>query len=123
MAKLTVNSDQGDSAPQPLPATVSDVVTDSSGRRLKIAQPDILNESRLVSLLGEAAANQAYMVGYVLPAVMVTAIDDNDIHFPTTKLQVEAQIKRLGRHGLQAVMDHLTAQAGTAEGAEDGIKK
>lgn len=101
----------------------SEFVTDSTGRRLKIEQPNILNESRLVCLLGEAAANQVYMTAYVLPAVMVTQIDDDPVPFPVNRLQIDAQIQVLGRHGLKAVMDHITAQADAAANPEDGVKK
>lgn len=104
----------------------SNQIKDKLGRILTIQEPSILQESRLVRTLGETASNAAYMTAYALPAIMVTAINDDEVFFPANQLQVDALIQRLGREGMGAVMDHIitSAEANTA-GAEVGatIKK
>ena len=93
------------------------VITDAKGRKLKIHEVSILEESRLVRALGsDVAMNSAYMMGYVLPAVMVCEIDGNAIPFPATLAQTESLIGRLGKEGIQAVLEHQMAEAG--EGGE-----
>lgn len=84
-------------------AQPSNIVTDARGRTLKIVEPDVLTESRLVRMLGEDAAfNAAYMEAYVFPAVSVAEIDGEEEIFPTTQREVDALIQRLGREGIGA---------------------
>lgn len=104
------------------PPAESGVAIDSKGRRLKLREPSILDEARLVRTLGDAASNQAYLLGYVMPAVMVESIDGEKLLFPSTEREVEAAIQAVGRHGLQAVMAHITAKAGTPGNAEADLK-
>lgn len=101
-----------------------DYLTDAKGRRLKIKTPDLLFESRIVRMMGESSSNQAYMFGYVMPAVQVVEIDGDAVPFPTTMLQVEALIARLGREGLGRVMEHHTSEMQKAidDRAEQDLK-
>ena len=120
MAKLTMKE-----TPAQAPAAEaadSDIVNDSKGRRLKIKQPDILKESRLVRVMGEASMNAAYMTGYVLPAAMVVEIDGEAVPFPSSEREVEACMQRLGREGMTAVMEHMSAQAEKAGQAKGAVK-
>lgn len=100
----------------------STVVVDSKGRRISIREPTILQESRLVRMMGEAGTNAAYMTGYVLPAAMVTAIDGEAVFFPLNQMQVEAMIERLGREGMGIIMQHIVDGA-KDQGAADAVKK
>lgn len=111
-------------APKPAAAAIDNTVTDKLGRKLTIKEPSILQESRLVRTVGADSANAPYMHGYVMPACMVTAIDGDPVMFPYSEIQIEAQIQRLGREGMAAVMDHIleTAKATTVEVSEE-IKK
>lgn len=84
----------------------SEIITDAKGRKLRIREPDILTESRLVRSLGDAASNVAYMYGYVFPAAMVVEIDGQPMPFPMTEREIDAAIQQIGRHGLLAVMKH-----------------
>lgn len=108
----------------PLPkADDTVIVPDSAGRRLSIKEPDVLQESRLIRFMGgEASANTGYMLGYVMPAAMVVAIDGDPVIFPMSQGEVDALIQRLGRHGLSAVMNHWSEKAKSQEGAAE-IKK
>lgn len=106
-------------APTDLP---DDVVIDAKGRRLRIKEPDILQESRMVKAMGDAAANFAYMTSYVHTAAMVVEIDGEPMPFPMSERQVDAAIVRLGREGLMAVMAFLTKKAEQMEKARADVK-
>lgn len=80
----------------------------ADGRKLTIQQPSILQEARIVRAMGDSSSNAVYMSGYVLPAVYVTAIDGEPVIFPNTQREVEGMITRLGREGLEAVIEHLS---------------
>ena len=95
-------------------------VTDSKGRRLKLVEPDILSESRLVRSLGEAGGNVAYMYSYVIPAAMVTEIDGEAVPFPMGEREVDAAIQLIGRHGLAAINQHLVAKLESAAKEKKG---
>jgi hypothetical protein len=123
----------GDRAAAPAPAATAapapgvmapiseTVLTDADGRRLTLREPDILQESRLVRALGDAAMNAAYMAVYVLPASMVASINDEPLHYPQNQLQAEAAIKIVGRKGLAAITKHLEERA-AREKAEAAVK-
>ena len=96
-------------------------VKDDKGRALTVKEPDFLQEARVTRLCGEASTNVGYMYAYVFPAVWVTAIDGNPVPFPTTFLQLEALIARVGRGGCAAVLDHMKARR-DAGGHEAGVK-
>jgi len=123
-AKVKINEASASPAPTAPSKPETVVVTDSTGRRLTIRQPSLLDESRLVRCMGDAAMNAAYMTMYVMPAAMVVAIDgDEDMcPFPSSLLQVDAAIHRLGRHGMAAVMKHITESV-NPEGDVASIKK
>lgn len=105
-------------APQP------DTVVDKLGRVLTLKEPDILAESRLVRLVGDAAMNHAYMIAYVTPAAMVIAINGESQSFPQSELELNAAIQRLGREGQTAVLSYLNAKAKASQEAEqDAAKK
>lgn len=99
-------------------------VVDSLGRKLKVKDPSILQESRLVRALGgDASTNNGYMMGYVMPAAMVVEIDGVAQPFPTTEMQVDAAIQMLGREGLAAVMAHFVEKATIAQNQAAELKK
>ena len=124
MTKVTVDTDAKPAAAANSAASEPElsVVTDSAGRELTIKQPSILQESRLVRAMGDSAMNAAYMSGYVLPAAMVIRIDGAECLFPLVQGEVDAAIQRVGRHGLAAIMAHLTTRS-SPEGDADAIKK
>lgn len=93
------------------PATIADnLVTDAKGRVLKVVEPDVLAESRLMRMVGaEAALNPAYMRLYVMPAVSVVEIDGDAMPFPMSQREVDAAISRLGHEGINAVLERNAA--------------
>ena len=121
MTKLTLNPTEATPVVKASPG--DDHTVDSLGRALTIRQPDVLQESRLVRLMGDDAGNQQYMFGYVLPVAMVVEIDGVATPFPTTRLEVDAGIKRLGREGIAAVMNALGDKAKEQGEGDAAIKK
>jgi hypothetical protein len=122
--KVTINDTPSNTPPKPAALADRTVVIDAKGRRLTIREPDLLQESRLVRALGEAAGNTNYVMLYCLPAAMVVKIDDDDMVFPTNQMQVEAAIQAVGREGMTAVMEHLTSAAKQKQEVdEDATKK
>jgi hypothetical protein len=99
------------------------IVIDSKGRKLKISEPSILQESRLMRILEDAANNSNYVMGYVLPTAMVVEIDNDPIPFPINMALIEASMQRLGREGISAVMAHIIAQAEKQKESADALKK
>lgn len=100
------------------PVVADNLVTDSHGRVLKVVEPDVLAESRLMRMVGpEAALNPAYMRLYVIPAVSVVEIDGEEMGFPLTQREVDAAISRLGHHGIDAVVAHTAAKRKAGEDA------
>lgn len=106
-------------------ARPDNVVVDGRGRTLKISEPDVLTESRLVRMIGQDAAfNAAYMEAYVFPAVSVAEIDGDPVDFPTTQREVDALIQRLGREGIgAAAMYRVNKRKAEQKEAEDAAVK
>ena len=100
---------------------VSAVVNDARGRKLTVRQPDFLQESRITKLCGEASTNVGYMYAYVFPAIAVIAVDGDAVPFPTTYLQIEGLIARVGREGCSAVLNHMSS-AHNAEAHREDVK-
>ncbi|WDZ97984.1 hypothetical protein Herbaro_09445 [Herbaspirillum sp. WKF16] len=96
-------------------------VVDALGRVLVIEEPDIVAESRIIRALGDAAQNASYLTAYVMPAVMVSSIDGEPCAQPKTALEIEGAIKRVGRHGITAVLQYLNEQV-EAEAAKEDVK-
>ncbi|GAA7757453.1 hypothetical protein RN01_22575 [Cupriavidus sp. SHE] len=112
MSKIpTLELTPGQDAPAPEAPKDDNIVIDSTGRVLKLAELDVLAESRLIRLVGaEAAINQAYMQLYVMPAMAVVEIDAEPMPLPQTQREIDAAISRLGHHGINAVIKHWAKQ-------------
>jgi hypothetical protein len=78
-------------------------VTDSKGRVITLKEPGVLQEYKFVELVGGEAAMNPVWMNMTMPLTYVTAIDDFRVFPPTSRLQVDALIERLGRHGIDAV--------------------
>lgn len=122
MTTLEINESPSpavDAAPE------SVVVTDSKGRKLTIAEPDILAPYRLVKIIGaEAAENRVYM-GMIFPLMYLTAIDGEKVFPFNTEREIEALIKQLGHHGVKAlrqgVEEHFSVKSDEDQAA--AVKK
>ena len=93
-------------------------VLDGSGRHLTVRTLTALDKLRLLKAAGpELAMNQAWLAMALL-AASVTAIDEVPIPPPSTELQIEGIVARLGDIGIDAVASDMEAQptsGGTSE--------
>lgn len=79
---------------------------DSTGRVFTIRKPAFLAQFRLVETAGESAESDRYM-SMISPLIYIVAIDNDPVLAPTTKLELEALIQRVGDHGYETVMECL----------------
>lgn len=84
------------------------VVTDSKGRSIELAKPDILAQYDLVDALGDTAKNETYL-RMVTPILYVKSIDGEPFFFQNSKAGIRAAIKMLGDEGISAVVDGIAS--------------
>ena len=78
---------------------MSDAITDSAGRAIKLRRIGVLETLRLYKALGPTlAANEAYM-GLAVVAASAAMIDELPLPFPASEAAVEALLERLGDDG------------------------
>ena len=95
------------------------VVVDSLGRRIKLRELDMLEESRLIFAIGsERASNPVYVQAYALPAACAAEIDGESYSVPQNLSQLEARMKILGRDGMNAIAAKLYNIGEKGEDAE-----
>lgn len=100
-------------------ANAETIVTDATGRVIKIKKPGVLAQYRLVEIVGaEAAKNDVYM-SMVLPLIYVSEIDDKPLPQPRSKAEVDALIQRLDEAGIEAVMKGVQEAFGNADPEAD----
>jgi hypothetical protein len=78
------------------------MVTDPLGRVITLRKPPVLAQFRLIEVLGDTAENKVY-TAMALPLIYVVAIDDDPVHQPSSKRELEALIQRLDEEGIAAV--------------------
>lgn len=105
-------------------ANAATTCTDARSRVIRLKKPGILAQYRLIEALGDTAKNEVYM-SMVLPLIFVTAIDEDTVHLPTSKPQLEALIQRLDEEGIAAVMKAVQEHYGKAdpEADREALKK
>lgn len=86
-------------------------VTDANGRSIGIKRLGPVERMRMFKVIGgEQAKNDAYL-GIAALAFLVRSIDGDTINQPTSELQLEGLVQRLGDDGLnavgQGVVDHF----------------
>jgi hypothetical protein len=94
------------------------IVTDPSGRVIKLKKPGVLAQFRLVEALGDTAQNAVYM-GMVMPLIFVAEIDGDAVMPPNTKREVEALIQRLDTDGVNFVAQAVQDNFGQADPEKD----
>ena len=82
------------------------IVEDEKGRKLEVAQLDVVTRMRLMRALGKAADIDRYM-GHALLAACVRAIDGVPVVIPVTAEQCDALIAKVDMVGLAAVASWL----------------
>ena len=105
-------------------ANAETTCTDARSRVIRLKKPGILAQYRLIEALGDTAKNEVYM-SMVLPLIFVTQIDEDAVHLPTSKPQLEALIQRLDEEGIAAVMKAVQEHYGKAdpEADREALKK
>jgi len=98
-------------------AAATETVTDSDGHRLTIRRLTALDRLRMFKAAGPLLAQNPPWLGMALIACSVIAIDDVPVPSPTTEVQIESMVGRLGDAGIAAVAEALqnTAQPTTVE--------
>ncbi len=89
-------------------------VSDEIGRKIKIKKPDILDEMRLLEIVGHLYSNAPLMAIYSL-LMYVVSIDGIIFNIGLSKTELDAALKRLDRHGFKAL------QIGIAEHFKDDV--
>lgn len=83
-------------------------LTDARGRVLTVHEMDPADELDLFEACGDNSMNRAWL-GQAMMICSVVAIDGTPIPFPNTKEKVKALARQLGRDGMKAITDNLTA--------------
>jgi hypothetical protein len=104
MAKATIRTAESPSE-QAAPAG-DDVrrVTDKLGRKIGIRQLTVLQEMRLLKILGEF--NSSYF-NLCAQLARVAEINGEVVHVPNSEREIEVIGQRLGREGLAALMESI----------------
>ena len=106
-------------------ANAEDAITDSRGRKIKLRNPGVLAQYRLVKMIGaEAARNEVY-VNMLIPMLWVSEIDGEAVAAPASEREIEALIQRLGEEGIAAIVGKMEADSAANKGADAGelVKK
>lgn len=88
-------------------------LTDSEGRKLVVKRPSVLQQFRLVELLGPELGKNTMYLNMAMPCFWAQSIDGEPLYAPLTKLELEAAIERLDEHGLDKINDHILSQPET----------
>jgi hypothetical protein len=92
-----------ETASEQMTKPVTESVTDSLGRSIVVRKPRSLDRMKVFELIGaDNAKNEPYL-GYAVLAYAVTSIDGSALPVPTTKIALEAVVKRLDDDGILAV--------------------
>lgn len=93
---------------QILAAAASDVQTVTAGAMiLGLKKPNVLQQYRVVEMVGDSAKNQVYMA-MIMPLFWIVQIDGEPQLMPSTKRELEALIQRLGDAGIEALVTHFS---------------
>lgn len=97
-------------------ANETKIINDSRGRSIKIKNPGILAQYRLVKIIGaESAKNEVY-VNMLVPLLWVTEIDGEAVGTPLSEREIEALIQRLGEEGISAIISNWQAESDRIQG-------
>lgn len=109
MTELTVTESSGsaavaadDNAPLEV-VNNSLVVPVADGRKLTLTYPGPLAQYKIVRAMGPTESENARLCRMYMPLIYLSAIDNEQVFLPTSLLQIEALIDRLGHKGLSAL--------------------
>ena len=96
-------------------------VIDHLGRTIELRKPSVLDQYRIVEILGgELSANQVYM-GMIIPLLFVYSIDGSTVFF-SKKTELEGLIKRLDEEGINLVVKSVSENFNMTSGPEEKEK-
>ena len=83
------------------------VTTDKNGRKLVLRRPTALDTLRLFKAAGPVLSHNEPWLAMASLASSVQAVDGVPVPTPTTEMQIEGIIERLGEDGLAAIANAL----------------
>jgi hypothetical protein len=93
------------------------------GRQLTLTYPDPLAQYKIVRAMGPADADNTRLCLMYMPLIYLTAIDQTPVLLPTSLLQIEALIGRLGHMGLAALKKGIKVFDAADENGIEEAKK
>lgn len=107
MTELQVNASSGDqAAPEKLVLNGDTLIVPvKDGRKLTLTYPGPLAQYKIVRAMGPVESESARLCRMYMPLIYLSAIDDMPVLLPTSLLQIEALIERLGHKGLAALQE------------------
>ncbi|WGS53582.1 hypothetical protein LFL96_21225 [Paraburkholderia sp. D15] len=108
MTDLNVTQSSGDqAAPEGKPTINGNtlVVSVKDGRKLTLTYPGPLAQYKLVRAMGPVESENARLCRMYMPLIYLSAIDETPVLLPTSMLQLDALVERLGHKGLAALQD------------------
>src|SRR5574343_1167013 len=110
MAELKLRDDETPSQAIIKKSTETVYVTDESGRKLGVKEPNYLKQTHFMRILPDNSP-QRY-INMVLPVMYLVSIDDDVVSLPKNELQLDSLLNRLDTDGIiaitQAVKDHFS---------------
>jgi hypothetical protein len=105
MTELQVTETSGVAADPQTPVINGDtlVVDVRDGRKLTLTYPGPLAQYKIVRAMGPEEAENTRLCRMYSPLIYLSAINDDPVYLPTSLLQIEALIGRLGHKGLAAL--------------------
>ena len=94
---------------------MTNLVTDTQGRRLELRKLTALEKLRLFKAAGPHLAQNQPWLGMAVLACSVAAIDDVPVPMPANESLIEALVQRLGDDGIAAIAAALAPPPDTAD--------
>jgi ABC-type Fe3+-hydroxamate transport system substrate-binding protein len=121
--KATIRTGTGDpAAPSTSTAAESDTrtVKDAKGRAITVRRLSVLEEMRLLKVLGEHNSSYYSLCSQI---ARVSAIDSEKIFMPNSEREIETLGQRLGHEGIAALMEAISAPNESDEAKDQELVK
>jgi len=124
IAKATIRAAGDQAAPTTVTTTTSGdnrTVKDANGRSITVRRLSVLEEMRLLKILGEHNSSYYSLCSQV---ARVASINGEPVPMPNSEREIELLAARLGHEGIAALMDAISApQEADEEKEKELIKK
>jgi hypothetical protein len=108
MTELIVTEKSGDqlaSDGKPVISGGTLVISAKDGRKLTLTYPGPLAQYKLVRAMGPVESENARLCRMYMSLIYLSAIDSAPVFIPTSLLEIEGLIERLGHKGLAALQE------------------